>query len=263
MCMFSCILLLVSLWSVATFDTLPSHWHQQQCRIHPLFFLRCFLLSVAMQCEMQFGYMYLQDHYACWLNRKQFFTLVSMNMNMNTHSVYVVYDITKWCCIIWGAKSLRRSTFSTGGIQSHSPVCILCPLQLHVIYNIQSLNSMHICREKNEYVYIVYYQQFWFYIEWLVVCMRSKRERGSLRAAKVIASIYISTSSNREMIYRKSALTLQMLHFILHSVAIPLSHHCLLASMSFVQQFFSPFLCVVVPFVHSIWNLFHIHSILI
>lgn len=64
-------------------------------------------------------------------------------------------------------------------------------------------------------------------------------ERGLLWAAKVIASIYISTSSNREMIYRKSVLTLQMLHFILHTISIPLSHHRLVGFNKFCRTFFS------------------------
>lgn len=231
-------------WSAATFATLPSHANITNAAFTPCVF-RLHCVSISISCNAVWNairiHVYLQDHYACWLNRKQFFTLV--NMNMNTHSVYYVYNIIKWCyslgCKIIAAQNIfiGRDSIPFSGVYLHTHTH---SLSHSTWYKIQSLNSMHICREKNEYVYIVYYQQFWFYIEWLVIYIymprerRRERESGLLRAAKVIASIYISTSSNREMIYRKSVLTLQMLHFTSHTISIPLSHHSLLASINFV-----------------------------
>lgn len=63
-------------------------------------------------------HMYLQDHYACWLNRIQFFTLVNTNMS----SLGVV-----------GVKIIAGTIFQQGILRYH--------------FYIHSLNSMHICQK--------------------------------------------------------------------------------------------------------------------
>lgn len=157
--------------------------------------------------------MYLQDHYACWLNRKQFFTLVNTNMNTHCVRMYVVY-IVKWCYSL-GCKIIAAHTFTAGGIQFHSPVCIFYSLSLYrstwYIKFSRLIRCTYAEKKMNTFTLFTinnfdFTSNYWLY------------ERGLLRAAKVIASIYFSTSSNREMIYRKSVLTLQMLHFILHTI---------------------------------------------
>lgn len=84
-------------------------------------------------CEMQLGYIYLQDHYACWLSRIQFFTLVNMNMD------YI-------SC--WGEN--HRHIFNKGFNVVLSFFVFSCCL-IRCTY-----------AKKNEYVRIVYYQHFDF-----------------------------------------------------------------------------------------------------
>lgn len=113
----------------------------------------------------------------CLLTESKTIFYTGEHEHEHAQRVLCTYDIIKWCYSLGCKIIAAQEHFQREGFTSILR-CVFCFTLTHkhtlalshsTWYNIQSLNSMHICREKNECVYIVYYQQFWFYIEWLVV----------------------------------------------------------------------------------------------